>query len=472
MIHHGLAKMRRWAKQFSLSRLPKSDSAHIWMTLILTAAAYSWTATASGQQRVARQSASATAQVGVSVPSPESSPEAAPQVGLTLEELEQMALVANPSLSKASAMIGAARGNWIQVGLRPNPTVGYDAQQVGSGGRAEQHGILFNQEFVRGGKLRLSRAVAQQELVRAEQEMAVQQQRVLTDVRISYYQVLLAQRQLELTRNLVEISQQGAKTVDKLFRGKEATRPDVLQAQLEVENSQVLANNARNRHTAAWRSLCAVIGNPQLPQQSLDGDAYAPPKEFDFEETLTSLQTTSPEISSAMMEISRARATLDRAQVEPIPNVNVQGLVNVIDNGIDGRTDAAITLSMPIPVFNRNQGTIIKAQHEIVAAERALQQLELALESRLAPTFERYANARNQVERYREAILPAAQESLDLTRKMYEAGEAGFLSLLTAQRTFSQTNLNYLEALRELRTAEVEIEGQLLSDSLNSGNSR
>jgi cobalt-zinc-cadmium efflux system outer membrane protein len=76
------------------------------------------------------------------------------------------------------------------------------------------------------------------------------------------------------------------------------------------------------------------------------------------------------------------------------------------------------------------------------------------------------------VERYRDAILPVAEESLELTRKMYELGEAGYLALLTAQRTFSQTNLNYLEALRELRTVEAEIEGQLLSDSLGSGNSR
>ena len=101
-------------------------------------------------------------------------------------------------------------------------------------------------------------------------------------------------------------------------------------------------------------------------------------------------------------------------------------------------------------------------------AEQALQQLELSLQNRLAPT-ERYANSRNQVERYRTTILPTAQESLDLTRKMYQAGESNFLVLLTAQRTFSQTNLNYLDALRELRTSEVEIEGLLLRSSLNNG---
>jgi cobalt-zinc-cadmium efflux system outer membrane protein len=80
--------------------------------------------------------------------------------------------------------------------------------------------------------------------------------------------------------------------------------------------------------------------------------------------------------------------------------------------------------------------------------------------------FEAYANARNQVSRYRDTILPAAEESLTLTRQMYQAGEANYLGLLTAQRTFAQTNRNYLDSVLQLRIAEVEIEGLLLSGSL------
>lgn len=411
-------------------------------------------------------------QRGISVPALEGTQPTEVQPRLSLADLEQMALTSNPTIAKSSALVGAARGNWVQAGLAPNPSVGYDGQQLGSGGRAEQHGIMFNQEIVRGGKLKLSRVVADREYIRAQQELAVQQQKVVTDVRIAFYQVLLAQKQIDLTSNLVRITRLGAKAADSLFKGQEASRSDVLQAQLEVENAQVLATNARNRADAAWRNLRAVVGDPHLPFQELDGDAYAPPLEFDFQDVITRLQTSSPEIAVAMAEISRARSTVDRARVEPIPNVNFQGLINVRDNGIGGRSDAGISLSMPIPVFNRNQGAIVKAQHEVMAAERNLEQVERSLERRLAPAFERYANARNQVERYRDAILPVAEESLELTRKMYELGEAGYLALLTAQRTFSQTNLNYLEALRELRTVEAEIEGQLLSDSLGSGNSR
>ena len=399
-------------------------------------------------------------------PEPETVPPGEAEKMLSLADLEQMALASNPSVARASALVGAARGNWIQVGLPPNPSIGYDGQQLGSGGRAEQQGVLFSQEFVRGGKLRLNRAIADRELALAQQELAAQQQRVLTDVRIAFYQVLLAQRAIDLTENLLGISAKGVETVETLFRAKEANRADVLQAQLEVENARILARNARNRHTAAWQGLTAVAGDPKLPPQPLAGDAFAAPLDIDFQETLQYIQTASPEVAAAAMEIDRARAALDRARVEPVPNVSVQGLVNVIDNGIGGRPDAGITVSVPIPLFNRNQGAILQSQHQFAAAERALQQLELGIQNRLAAAYERYTNARYQVERYRTAILPAASESLDLMRKTYEAGETNYVSFLVAQRTYFQTNINYLEAIQALRIAEAEIEGLLLSNSL------
>ncbi len=395
-------------------------------------------------------------------------PTALPAVveGLTLEQLEEMALTGNPSICRAYALVGAARGNWLQAGLKPNPSVGYEGQQLGSGGLAEQHGVLFSQEISTGGKLRLNRAVAQGEIVVAEQELAAQRQRVLTDVRIAYYHVLVAQRQIDLADELIRVSGEGSQSVDALFRAREVGRVDVLQAQLENEQAQILLQDARNRYDAAWRNLAAILGNPAMPPQSVVGDPSGSPKGIEFEETLARILSTSPEIGSAVAELERARRAIDRARVQPIPNVSFQGLVNWQDNGIGGKADGGVALSVPLPLFDRNQGAIIRAEREAAAARYAVSQVELDLMSRLTPVYERYANARNQVSRYRETVLPAAEESLTLTQKMYQAGEANYLGLLTAQRTFAQTNRNYLDAVLQLRTAEAEIEGLLLSGSL------
>ena len=86
-----------------------------------------------------------------------------------------------------AALVAAARGNWVQVGLPPNPNWGYLGQQLGSGPAATQHALLIDGELINGGKLRWNRAVAEQELVKAEQELYAQQQRVVTDVRVAFF---------------------------------------------------------------------------------------------------------------------------------------------------------------------------------------------------------------------------------------------------------------------------------------------
>ena len=91
---------------------------------------------------------------------------------MTLVDLEAIALENNPGLGEMAARIQAARGNCLQVGLKPNPVVGYSGQQLGSGGQAEQQGLYVGQEFITGKKLGLNREVAAWEIQRAEQEFA------------------------------------------------------------------------------------------------------------------------------------------------------------------------------------------------------------------------------------------------------------------------------------------------------------
>lgn len=400
------------------------------------------------------------------LPPPLASPQPIPE--LTLETLDAIAQTENPSIARAASLFEAARGNWVQVGLAPNPSAGYEGQQLGSGGRAEQHGIWVEQELVRGGKLRVNREIAAQEIGRANQELTAQRQRVSTDVRILFYQALIAQRQEQLTNDLAANAAQNMTASETLFKQKEVGRLDVLQAQVEVRNSQILMVNARNRRAAAWQSLTTVLGRSHWHIQTLAGDLEAIPQ-YSWKESLDRLVSSSPEIGIALTNIERARWRAERARIEKIPNVTLRGMVNPVDNGINGDPDGSLSIGVPLPIWNRNQGALTQAQHEAAAAERALEQLELSLQNRLAPVYERYSNALNQVKEYRENILPAATETLALSRRLYQAGEAGFLNVLTAQRTYSETNLAYLEAQRELRTSAAEIEGMLLSGSLQNG---
>jgi outer membrane protein, heavy metal efflux system len=398
--------------------------------------------------------------VAAPVPEPESTP------GMTICQLEEIATSCNPTLVQAAARVQAARGQYVQVGLYPNPVIGYQGNEINDERRAGQQGGFIGQEVVTAGKLRLNRDVASQEICQAEFAWETQRLRVMTDVRRGFYDVLVAQRALELTEHLVRIGEEGVKSSEALMKAKEVARTDVLLARIEADSAKILLEKANNRYAAAWRCLAAVVGNPMMQPTPLAGNLQDGMVQLGWDETLNRLLTGSPQLAGARAGVARAQAALSRECAGRYPNIALQAGVQY-DNATRDAI-AGVQVGIPLPLYNRNQGNIYKAQAELTAAERDVERVQLSLQQRLALVFEQYATALRQVEKYNGDILPNAQESLKLVSSGYRQGEFSYLVLLTAQRTYFQTNLAYLDALRDLRTSCVAIEGYLLGDNLQS----
>jgi cobalt-zinc-cadmium efflux system outer membrane protein len=382
---------------------------------------------------------------------------------LTIDGLIQLGLANNPAVAQAAARVDALRGRWVQAGLPPNPTVGYVGSEIGNDGRGGQNGGFAGQEFITGGKLRLDQAVVSQEIQRAEQQLAAMQLRLTTDVRRAAYAVLVAQRRVELAENLTELSAQAVEASRDLQEAQEIPRAGLLQSELEQQNAVILSQTARNAYSSAWRQLTAVVGS-DMPSQPIAGDVSQLPALLDWDEQLARLTATSPEVGAAVADVLRAQTALRRAAAEPIPNISTQFSVQYDDSTND--TIAGVQAGIPLPLWNRNQGGIRQAQAEVGQARRNAERVELDLKRRLAEAFQTYASARAQAETYATSILPKAQQTFELVQRGYRLGEIGYLDLLTAQRTYSQTNLAYLDALSALWTSYVEIDGLLLSGSL------
>ena len=387
--------------------------------------------------------------------------------GLTLAELERLALENNPTLVQATAVIDAARGRMIQAGLYPNPMVGYSGGEIGGDGRAGQQGFVVGQEIVRGGKLELSRAVAGQELQQAEALADAQRYRVLNSVRAAYYTALAAERKVRITKELVELGEKATQIASDLLGAGQGTKQDVLQAEIELEQVRILTENAVNNYQAAWRQLAAIVGVRDLAQAPLEGDLEEGIPELTGEQALSRILALSPEFRVAELGVLRAQAAVARARVEPIPNVSLEAGAQYDYASRD--TIVGVGLSLPLPIFNRNQGNILAAESELVRATRDVDRVKLGLSHRFAAVFAQYENARQQVEKYRERILPKARESLALVTEGYERGQFPFLQVLVAQRTLAQVSMSYLAALADLRVRGVEIEGLLLIDGLDGG---
>ncbi len=144
----------------------------------------------------------------------------------------------------------------------------------GSKGRAEQHGATLSQEFVRKEKRQLDRSVANQEIAQAEQQLAAQRQRVLTDVRAAYYRVLYAQQQITALEELNEIAQKAVVIAEQLLKAEEVAKTDLLQAEVEKQQAELQLATAQYTLQAAWSQLTAVIGQP-MPLQNVAGDFFS-----------------------------------------------------------------------------------------------------------------------------------------------------------------------------------------------------
>jgi len=386
---------------------------------------------------------------------------------LTLADLEAIASESNPTLVQAAMAVRAARGRSVQAGLYPNPELNYIGDEIGNDGTQGLQGAGFTQEIVTANKRQLNQATASFEVEQARYAWEAQRMRVVNDVRIGYYLVLLAQKTVAISEQLVRIGNEGLQTTEKLRTAKAVSLTDVLQARIEAQTALLSLNQAQNRHRAAWRQLSAVLGRPEMEAEPLAGDVDADLPDLNWEDTLQRLVTHSPELAAALAGVERARSNVALQCAGRRPNIGVAAAAKY-DTG-SYNTVADLALVVPLPLFDRNQGNILAAQSELIAAENEVQRVGLDLRNRLAVAFEQYANARRQVETYLARILPDAKQALDLVNAGYRAGEFDYLAVLTAQRTYFSVNLDYLQSLQQLRASAVELEGMLLRDSLTAG---
>ncbi|MDD3469427.1 MAG: TolC family protein [Thermoguttaceae bacterium] len=382
----------------------------------------------------------------------------------TIEHLAQIAEAQNPTMEQASRMLDRVRGNRLQVGLYPNPVVGYTAGELGDEGSAGKQGGFVQQRIVTAGKLGLNRQVAGSEVSQAFYVVEQQRLRVQNDVRAQAMEVLAMQQQIALDQKLLEISQDGLKAAEQLFKSQEVSRADMLQARVEKNSAQLQLDTVRAQYLGAWRKLAAMIGDPELPPTKITDSLQVDFQPLQWDSVLAKLLEESPELAEAKAGVQRAQNNLARQKVEPIPDLEVMG--GVLYNDANGDTIGTAQLGASVPLFNRNQGNIASAQAEIASARANVRRVELALQNRLAGAFREYEAARQQCDRYSTEILPDAQETLRITMLGYHQGEFTYLQLLTAQRSCFQATRSYIESLQNLRTNAIRIEGLMLSGGL------
>jgi cobalt-zinc-cadmium efflux system outer membrane protein len=400
----------------------------------------------------------AVAEEPLPLPKPEIESESPESEGFTLGHLEMLAH-SHPAIGEAAGKVRAARGQAIQAGLYPNPVFGYMGTEIGNEGSGGQQGGFLEQEYVTAGKLDYAQQAACWEVRRTEQELARVQLAILTEVRVRYYETIIAQRAIKVVSDLKTNAEDGLKLTEDRKAAQEVSEVDVLQSRFEAEGARLLATQTETELVGARRRLEAALGGVALAEVPITDDEIDEQAPLIWEQAWLRVQSSSPQLATAQVDIERTRWELRRQIAGRIPNITIQGAVQ--DDHATGDTVAGVQIGMPLPIYNCNEGNIEAARGELAAAQRAVGRLEAELQAKLAVVFREYQTALQQSDRYRERMLPDADKALQLVRLAYGSGEVDYLRMLSAQQNYGRAHLQYLKTLEIVWTRRAQIEGLL-----------
>jgi cobalt-zinc-cadmium efflux system outer membrane protein len=383
---------------------------------------------------------------------------------LGLDDITRLALENNPKLSQAAFAAEAARGKADQAGRYPNPILTVEGQEIGD--RTGPGGIwsapFFSQEIVTARKLKLSRAAASREADQATLRVQSQRFELLTSVRQNYFDVLAVQSRAQILGELVQVAEKTVESTRKLLEARQAARLDLLQMELELERIRAERDAALKEIPAAFRRLAAAAGAPDLPITPLLGTLDTPMPEYDLEIAAKVVREAHPEALAARMGVDKAQLQLRRAQVERVPNITLGA--GYMRQNQNQSNDWGISVSLPVPLWNRNQGNIRAAHAQVGESVNEIARVENDLVERLAIAHREYAAARQRADRYRSAILPRAKETYELSLQAFRGGQFDYLKVLQAQRAMAEANLEFVKALGEAWKAAGAISGLLLEE--------
>ncbi len=384
--------------------------------------------------------------------------------------LVQSALTASPRLAKANALVEAARGRHEQAGLRPNPVFGFAADELGD--RTGPAGLLspqVSQEFVLGGKLALAQAVVAKEVDQATLAAFGERYAVAGSVRSAAYELAALRQRRVVLAEVVGLAEKSVAQATKAEKAENATltRGDVLPLELELERFKTDQETLDREIPAVERRLAALMGDARMTVGPFAADLTAPLPEYDLTAARDAVIEFHPDARIAAVAVDRARAAVRRAEAELVPNVT--GSIGYTRQNQNLSNDWAVGVSVPLVLWNKNQGNIRAARAEAIAAGLDVTRVQNELAEKVAVAFRTYASAKQRAERYRTAILPKADENYAFVRKQLDKGVVEYLRVLQAQRAAAEAKLEYNRALGEAWKAAGELSGLLMEEAWRVG---
>ena len=376
---------------------------------------------------------------------------------IMLADLFRLADLASPTLAAARSSVQVKAGRARQAGLYPNPSIELEIGELSTrdpNDRKEKVSLV--QPLILSGRRGAAVTAA-----RAEQEAAVQRYYcartdVFRRIHILWVEQLYFREANAAFEELLRVAGLTLGVAQTRFESRAAPESQVTKALLEVYELEVGQQQLAQEQAKGSAELSSLLGGVPIPFDRLVGTLE--PDSISTSELLNSaVLDEHPALQAAQWNIDAAKASLQEAKAARIPDIGLfvaYGRYRAIDEGF---VEAGLTV--PLPIFNRNQGRVAEAQSVVVQAQERARIERNNLKTKLEVAIQRYLTFRDQLNVAMSRIMPVAERGLSQAQEGYRVGHLPFLELIDAQRTLANIRLRTLE----LRKALVVVEAELMS---------
>lgn len=379
---------------------------------------------------------------------------------ITLHQALTYALLHNPELAVHAWEIRAAEAEELQGSLFPNPEVEIEVEGVGgtgesSGFQAAGTTLQLSQLIELGNKRSRRTRIASLHSRLVGWDYEARRLEVFAKVANVFFDVLAAQRQLELADEVVRLSEEVLTTVtQRVEAGKDAPVKKI-KAQVALSTVRIEQKHACQHLEWARKRLAAAWGSKSATFEQVIGP-FAVILPVPSESQLLQLLAQNPEIARWAVEMEQRHAILDMEEARAIPDPSVLGGIQHSKETDDATF--VFGLSLPLPLFDRNQGEVLAAKHNIAKAQQQRRAAELAVYTAVIDAYQKLSNAFIEADDLKKDVLPGAQSAFDAVRQGYRQGKFNYLEVLDAQRTLFEAKGKYVESLSAYHKGRIEME--------------
>ena len=383
-------------------------------------------------------------------------------VPLTLEETYRIAESANPALRSARAALFAAQGQLAESRalLWNNPSVSLESsrsrvpQAPGESFNTWRAGV--SQAFEIAGQQGWRREAAKADIAALEATIAHTRAVLRADVEQGFVQVLALQERAAIERDTVTLVEQAAETVRKRRDAGQVSRLDSNLARVEADRARNQLVQLDEQLTLARAQFAALLQLPpaELPEVAGELERRAA---YSLEELLDS-SSRRPQLVALARREDAARSRLAFERAARYPDVTL-GIFTGRDGPPDLRENVVgLGVSLPLPLFRRNEAGIGRATTELTQVEIEQRALQRDVPAEVRAQWQRVGQLESRTQRLRDSVLPALEENRRLSQTALREGEIGIAELLLVNRQVAETRRELLEAQAELRRARIALE--------------